>query len=520
MEEIMISEPEEAFTALAEMDTLTMSEAQKARRALLQAYLATVYVIPLDMPPADLYRAISSFSGECGANEVKSLIIQSEFAKASGNPVIRLELLKDAEFLASQLNDRSDLAFVYLYLSKVYSNGFNGTVAEYYADKSLQLFNRLGYMKQSIDARMAIVGAQAVKRDYVTMLDSLLSMKPDVLAYSTDSYQTYFLDQLARTLDENGRSREAIGIWHSIFHFDSISSNTLAHWSRAYIHTSRLDSAELLINKALALPHDVTDEYLCRNVQYDILQRLGRTSELPLIDSLRNKAANIDYEDRHIPEASLALNKKYDSATRAAWSEIQARKLHTVILLAISVIVVIILIGSILFFRKRNRLLRVENENNLLRLHNLEHNLFEKQREHTQVEQRISALFRTPFSTIDQLASAYFECRETPQEQKRIFAEAKSAIADFCSPQSIAEMEKIVNTAHNNLMAHFDEDFPRISASQRRLALLLFCGLSLQSISIFQHTDLRNIYVYKSRLKSTISRSHSPRKHTYLSFFG
>lgn len=68
-------------------------------------------------------------------------------------------------------------------------------------------------------------------------------------------------------------------------------------------------------------------------------------------------------------------------------------------------------------------------------------------------------------------------------------------------------------------MAHFDEDFPKLSASQRKLALFLFCGLSLQSISIFQGTDLRNIYVYKSRLKSAISKSDSPRKELYLSYF-
>lgn len=519
IEETMITEPEAAIGSLADMDTLSMSEDQKARKALMQAFVSTVWLIPADLTPTDLNRAITSFNGKCTADEVKSLIIRSEIAKAESNPIARLELLKDAEFLASQLGDKSDLAFIYFYLSNAYANGFNGIVSEYYANKSLELFNELSYRKQSIDARMAIIGSLAVKRDYATMLDSLLSMKADVFSYSTDSYKIFFLDQLARAFDENGRSDEAIEIWHSIYSDGNSSSNTLAHWANAYLHNNRPDSAEIFINKAISLPHNNSDEYLCRNVQYAIVERLGRNAELPAIDSLRNKAANIDYGERKIAETSLALNKKYDSTAQSAWREIQSGKQRTIVITSIFTILLLLMIGGVLFYRKRIRLLRVENENNLLRLQNLESNLFEKERQHNAVAGKVSALFKSPFNTIDHLASAYFECRETGQEQKRIFAEAKLAIEDFVSESSLTKMEEIVNTTNDNLMAHFDEDFPKLSASQRKLALFLFCGLSLQSISIFQGTDLRNIYVYKSRLKSAITKSDSPRKELYLSYF-
>ena len=106
IENSMIEKPEWTLTALADMDTLSMSELQKARRALLQAYMAAVYVIPIEMTAADLNRATSAFDGDCTTDEVKSLIIKSELAKADGNPVVRLEILKDAEFLASQFADQ------------------------------------------------------------------------------------------------------------------------------------------------------------------------------------------------------------------------------------------------------------------------------------------------------------------------------------------------------------------------------------------------------------------------------
>ncbi len=519
VEKKIIDNPETSLKTLAAMDTLSMSESQKARRALLQAYMAIVWVVPVDMTSGDLNRAVTAFDGKCTTDEVKSLIIKSELAHSNGNPVVRMETLKDAEFLATQLDDEEDLAFVYLYLSHVYSNGFNGIVSQYYANKALNLFNKLGYRKQSIDARMAIVGGLIVQSDYATALDSLLAMKSDVLAYSTDSYKNYFLDQLARTLDENNRSKEAIDIWRKICDVDNASSNILAHWANAYLHLNQPDSAEILINKAIALPHNSSDEFLCRNVQYSILERLGRKSELSLVDSLRDKAANIDYDERKIPESSLALNEKNESVTRSAWKDIESAKNQIILLIAVLAILLLVTIGSILFYRKRTQLLKVENENNLLRLQNLEHNLFENERKHNEVAEKIAALFKSRFNTIDQLASAYFECKETGQEQKRIFSEAKSAIEEFSSNKSVSELEDIVNTSNDNIMSSFDVDFPKISVSQRKLALFIFCGLSLQSISIFLGKDLRNIYVYKSRLKSIISKSDAPNKEIYLSYF-
>lgn len=68
-------------------------------------------------------------------------------------------------------------------------------------------------------------------------------------------------------------------------------------------------------------------------------------------------------------------------------------------------------------------------------------------------------------------------------------------------------------------MEHFKSDYPQLPASQYRLALYIFCGFSLPSISIFINTDLRNVYVYKSRLKSIISKGETVRKEEYLKYF-
>lgn len=518
-EKLMFEKPDAALSKLNGIDSLNLSEEQKARRALLQAYIATIYVMPSDISSSEMQRALTYFTGDCSENEIKALIIKSELAKGQGEPVQRIELLKDAEFLATQLNDNTDLAFIYLYLSNVYSNGFNGTVSGYYAHKALKLFESLNMKKQSIDARMAIAGAFVVNRDYKAALDSMLALKPDVMRFATDSYKRYFLIELAKTLDENDRTPEAINIYHSQHDTANYTSNIYAHWAYAYMHINKLDSATLMIEKAIALPHNHTDEYLCRNVQYMILQKSGAQDRLPLIDSLRNNASKLVFEERQLEECSLAFNQKYESATLSAWQDLQKASRKTNITIAIAIILVMLVIFAVLYYRKRNRLFRSEHENDMLKIRSLRDNLFEKEHSYNLVATRVSTLIKTRFSVIDRLASSYFESKETGHEQKRIFAEAKALISNFNDKASLQELEDILNTCHDNLITHFDEDFPKLSAAQRTLALFIFCGLSLQSISIFLDTELRNVYVYKSRLKSTIAKSQSPYKDTYLNFF-
>jgi len=163
--------------------------------------------------------------------------------------------------------------------------------------------------------------------------------------------------------------------------------------------------------------------------------------------------------------------------------------------------------------------IKIEHANDLVQIRNLRDNLFETGKQQEEMSNRIEKLFCTRFKLLDGLASSYFECKETGQEQKRIYADVKNSLNDFSSDTATQELTDVVNGYKNGLMEHFKSDYPKLSTSQYRLALYLFCGFSLPSISIFIGTDLRNIYVYKSRLKSIISKSDTPLKEEYLKYF-
>lgn len=518
-ESFIIAQPDSTVSILAHMDTTHMSESQKARQELLYLYTQLIYGCQIPLDSVQIAEGDNTFAGAFDKDEIKWLIVKSAEAKRTGNPVARIELLKDAEFMAIQLNDTLDLGIIYLFLSNVYEQGFNGTVSKYYADKSVAIFKDLKWQNKIRDARMAIVGAHCAQRDYKSMLDSLIAMQPEVMAKAPNSYKLFFLDELARSYDSNGQSRKAIEIWHSISKDKNVSANTLAHWAHAYYHINELDSAYMMIQYAKKLPHNTTDEVLCRNVEYDILKQMGRNAELARIDSLRNIAATNTMKERRLEESSLALNLKYDSATRKAWIDTAEARNRSTIAIFITIIAIIIFISLYVFLKKRNKLLQLEHENDILKIKTMQDYLFKSDSLNKDMSSKISELFQTRFNLIDRLAATYFESKDTGQEQKRIYSDVKTALSNFGTKGAIDELSEIVNGYKNNLMEHFKADFPKMAASQYRLALYLFCGFSLPAISIFTDTELRNIYVYKSRLKSVISKSDSPLKNDYLQYF-
>lgn len=517
-ESLIIIQPDSTVAILAQMDTTHMSESQRARQELLYIYTQLVYGYPVPLDSAGIDEGDKFFTGGLDENEIKWLIVKSVDAKRTGNPVARLELLKDAEFLAIQFNDSIDLGITYLFLSNVYEQGFNGTVSKHYADKAIDIFKELNWQNKTREARMAVVGAYVTQRDYKTALDSLIAMEAEVMSNAHDSFKIYFLDQLARCYDSDGQSRKAIEVWRTIYDGKNVSANTLAHWAHAYCHINELDSAYTLIKYAKGLPHNTTDDALCLNVEYDILEKMGRESELARIDSLRNIAATSIMKERRLEESSLALNLKYDSTARKAWLEAAEARNRTNIAISITILAIIICISLYVFLKKRNRLLRLEHENDILRIKTMQDNLFKSDCRNKDISEKISELFQTRFNLIDSLAATYFECKDTGQEQKRIYSDVKTALSNFGTKEAIDELTEIVNGYKNNLMEHFHDDFPKISASQYKLALYLFCGFSLPAISIFTDTELRNIYVYKSRLKSAIYKSYSSRKAEYLQY--
>lgn len=507
-EAVVVAQPDSALSLLADADT------SQPRHALLSGYARMLRFPERPLPSRDWDSLLTPFTRNADRDAVRALLVRAYDANHTHRPVAEMECLKDAEFLASRLDDRFNLALVYRMLSSVFYRGGNSTLSLYYADKSVAILRTLDSPFQLLVSRMQTTAAATMRENYADVLDTMTALENDVRMYAPADYRNFYYDQLARVLDAVGRTKEALNIWERLYNGEA-SCHTLAYWARALIHTGDCDSARRMIDRARSMPHSPEDEYTILYVLQELAKHEGRDGDARqltrTLDSL-----NMDIWRRRQPgHATLIASAKAESATVAAWTAAEKQRTHTAI--AIVVAIIVCFSGAIItvYYRKRAHLLKATHENDMLRIHSLQRDLTDS----TRVNSKLAALFPSRFDIIDRLARSYFESKETAVEQKRMHAEVKEAIARFSSPEQLAELEDTLNAHTGRVMASFRADFPKLSAGQYRLALLLFCGFSLPSVSIFTGTELRNLYVYKSRLKSIINKSDCRLKDTYLAYF-
>lgn len=493
---------------------LTEADSSAPRHALLSGYAGMLRFPERPLPARDWDSLLTPFTRNADRNAIRALLVRAYAAKHTHRPVAEMECLKDAEFLASRLDDSFNLALVYRMLSSVFDRGGNSTLSLYYADKSVAILRTLDYPFQLLVSRMQVTAGAAMRENYSDVLDTMTALENDVRIYAPADYKNFYYDQLAGVLDAVGKTGEALEIWERHFKHEA-SCRTLAYWARALIHSGECDSARRTIERARNIPHSPEEEYTLLYVLQELAKHEGRDDDAQRL-TLTLDSLNMDIWTRRQPgRITQIASDKAESATVTAWRAAEKQRTHTAIAITLAIIISLSGCLIIVYYRKRTRLLKATHENDMLRIHSLQQDLTDS----TRVNSDVAALFPSRFDVIDRLARSYFESKETAVEQKRIHAEVKETIAQFSSPEHLAELENTLNAHTAGVMASFRNDFPKLTAAQYRLALLLFCGFSLPSVSIFTGTELRNLYVYKSRLKSIINKSGCQLKDTYLAYF-
>ena len=83
----------------------------------------------------------------------------------------------------------------------------------------------------------------------------------------------------------------------------------------------------------------------------------------------------------------------------------------------------------------------------------------------------------------------------------------------------LEEMERVVNLYCNNIMAKLDEECPRLSERQRRIALYTFAGFSLRAIALFLNSNPVQISKDKYKIKDIIKRGNVPSQELFITHF-
>ena len=179
-----------------------------------------------------------------------------------------------------------------------------------------------------------------------------------------------------------------------------------------------------------------------------------------------------------------------------------------------ALLVLLILIGMVI--RQRMRLQRERNGRSLQLLREAREEyrqIAESMVERNDTESRLRSMIASRFEIVDRLGKSYYERENTASGQAAMARQVKQLIDGFAeNGEMLAELEQMVDEAHDGAMQKLRADFPRMKEADARLLCYIFGGFSPQVISLFMEESVANIYARKSRLKSRIKTSDSPHK--------
>lgn len=214
-------------------------------------------------------------------------------------------------------------------------------------------------------------------------------------------------------------------------------------------------------------------------------------------------------------QTSAGMIEKEYFRERSAFADYRMQSRRTGERVAFAVLLVVLtLVGLVIRQRMRLQRERTDRSLQLLREAREEYRkMAESMVEKHDTESRLRSMIATRFDIVDRLGKSYYERENTASGQAAMARQVKQLIDGFAeNGEMLAELEQMVDEAHDGAMRKLRADFPRMKESDLRLLCYIFGGFSPQVISLFMEDGVANIYARKSRLKSRIKASDSPHK--------
>ena len=505
-EALMNQHPDSALVILQGIDRSSLSSDKgKARYALLMSQALDKNYI--DTTTFDILQPAIDYYTDKGTpdEKLKTFYYQGRIYQNKGDEENAMLSFINAREITG-VTDTLALAHLLVAQGTLYLRQYK--ISDFVANnlEAAKLYGKIGRHVLEIDSYAKALNGYAIMDDK-TAADSVMAVCVPLIREFPDGEASLFPAMLGYTIDFC--SPDEIKTFLDNYKDFELGHDETMDFARGYSKIGELDEAMDFISSVNPAPN-TPDSLKYAAVKLDILEKQGNYEQA--LNLYKDYSAMLErYQNELLTQDLLFADKKHQLEVDVLQERTQKERF---VWIALGVILLLIIIYQ-MWVRK----LRIEHENDLLKIRTLQQNLFENGQKQNEAKERIQKLFQSRFHLLDGLASSYYESKETGQEQKRIFAEVKESINNFSSDETITELTEIVNGYNNGLMDRFRADFPKLSKSRFRFALYLFCGFSPPSISIFAGMELRNVYVHKSRLKSLISGSDSPYKAEYLRYF-
>lgn len=264
-------------------------------------------------------------------------------------------------------------------------------------------------------------------------------------------------------------------------------SATIARWALLY--------SEAMVANKLSAPTDTIV-----NIAIDYYLRHNQTDEFQ--KATRLKALIKSGENTDALATALYLQKEKEFF-------LYKERVKREQFMYVSLVVLLIAAGVILWMRQRIKIQSVQNEALMAEASGLRCRIDASRGDIGRLEEKLHCLLEGRFALIDSLCQTYYESQGTKTERKAIVEKVKSEI-ESVRTDSFEKMEQAVNDCRDNLLVKVMDIWPDIKPENYRLLVYLASGLSTRTISLLLGESVDVVYKRKSRLKSRLKDTAAP----------
>ena len=425
----------------------------------------------------------------------------------------------------------------------LYSNDFDYLQGIGYMEKAMQHYKKAG------KERLQYIAMRNIGQIYLDMGNrrNAETLFDEVLAWGKAHNDTYIiystLDQLLRLHDAT-ENIEALGYLLGNYSIEEVLRNSTTFGTIAHYHALMGDkvSAKEYLSKAWKISETAKDTAMLWHKSYQ-LNKTFRHAEAALRDYERLFEMQ-DSVVRITLQQPLIASQRDHYQTQLELTS--SRLLNYRYLAGISVLILLIA-AIILYIYIRNRLRHKQEElNGYIELADeLRHTLYHKeesivsneaamerirqelQLSHAQLEElrtqlhtngdamqaQIAELFGTYSKLLNSLSETYYENQGS---KSAIFAQIEKEIKKISEGNMIVELEAILNTNLDNIMARLRAELPHLKEKDYVFLTLLYARFSGKTIATFMKLERNHIYQIKHRLRDEIKSSDAPSRDFFL----
>lgn len=120
----------------------------------------------------------------------------------------------------------------------------------------------------------------------------------------------------------------------------------------------------------------------------------------------------------------------------------------------------------------------------------------------------VDRLYNDRLKDLNRLCETFYEHSDTSRQVSKVFEEVRLTIESIKSDEErLSELERLVDSCRNNLMAKLREQCPKLNDKELRVALYSYAGFSTRAISVFVDSNPVALSKIKYRMKTKIKES-------------